>query len=301
MSGEEDVAMIPLDPLAALVVAGGTLLAPVAVGLLIGVDRKANAAVQLRVGPPVLQPLYDVTKLLAKASAGSDRVAAGLLAAHLVLAAGSFALILAGGDLLVAVLVLGAANLSFILAASAVESPFAQLGAGRELVVLVATEPLLILVVVAYALVAGSFSSAAIAAGSPYMVAVPTLALPLAVLLSATLRKSPFDLASSHHGHQELVKGSTTEMAGGWLAIAELGHWYEAAVILALIVLAAARLPVLAAALVAALYAVVIVADNTLPRATWRAAIAIAWGVGGGGAAAALVTALLASTNGAVG
>jgi formate hydrogenlyase subunit 4 len=283
--------MTGLEPLALALVVVGTLVAPVGVGLLIGADRKMTAAVQLRIGPPLLQPLYDLTKLLAKASPAPDRLMGALVAAHLVLAAGAFSIVLAGGDLLVAVLVLGAAQVLFILAAASVESPYAQLGASRELVVLVATEPLLILVVIAYAVAAGTFSAAAIAGGSVLVLTLPTLGVTLAVLLAATLRKSPFDIASSHHAHQELVKGSTTEMAGRWLALAELGHWYETALVLVLIVLAVGRLPVVALILVGVTYAAVVIADNSLPRATWRMALAVAWGLGGIAAIIALVTA----------
>jgi len=287
--------MSALDPVAVAIVVAGTIAAPVGVGLLMGADRKITAALQLRVGPPLLQPLYDLTKLLAKASPPTDRLVAALLVAHLVLAAGSLAVVLAGGDLLVAVLVLGAAEVLFVLAAAAVESPYAQLGASRELVLLVAMEPLLVLVVIAYAVTAGSFSTAAIADAPTLLpLSLPTLGVTLAVLLAATLRKSPFDLASSHHAHQELVKGSTTEMAGRWLALAELGHWYEAALILAVIGLAAARQPILAAALVGLTYGAVIVVDNTVPRATWRTALAVAWGVGGAAAVLALAMARLA-------
>ncbi len=281
-----------------LLALAATLLAPIGVGLIMGVDRKATAAIQLRIGPPLLQPLYDLTKLFAKASPASDRLAAGLLVAQVVLAAGALAIVFLGGDLLVAVLVLGVAQIAFILAASAVESPYAQLGASREVVLLVAIEPLLVLAVLAYAQATGSFSVPAIAGADPPVFVAPTLGLTLGVVLAATLRKSPFDLASSHHAHQELVKGSTTEMAGRWLALAELGHWYEAAFVLAVVWLAAFRLPLLAFALLAGTYLVVVLADNAMPRGTWRAALLTAWGIGGGGALVALLTARLASGGG---
>ena len=38
-------------------------LAPVGGGLLAGLDRKLAARMQRRVGPPVVQPFYDVLKL----------------------------------------------------------------------------------------------------------------------------------------------------------------------------------------------------------------------------------------------
>ena len=200
-----------------------------------------------------------------------------------------------------AVLVLGAAQVLFILAAAAVESPYAQIGVSREIVLLLAVEPLLLLVAVAYGSVAGSFSAAAVAAAPPPLLALPTLGLTLGVLLAVSLRKSPFDLATSHHAHQELVKGSTTEMAGPWLALAEVGHWYEAAFVMVLIALAAVQAPIVALILVAATYLVAVVADNTMPRATWRAALALAWGLGGTAAVVALVVARLVNGGGAEG
>ena len=179
----------------------GTLTAPIGVGLLIGADRRITAAIQLRAGPPLLQPLYDLTKLLAKRSPSTDRVASGLLVAHVVLATGSVALVLAGGDLLAAALVLGAAQMLFVLAAATVESPYAQLGASRELVLSSRRSRCWCCVVIAYALAAGSFSTRRDRRGpGTLLLALPTLGITLAVLLAATLRKSPFDLASSHRG-----------------------------------------------------------------------------------------------------
>lgn len=287
-----------MTPAAVTLALVATLVAPLGIGLLLGVDRRMTAAMQLRVGPPLLQPLYDLTKLVAKRSPAADRLSAGLVAGQAILAAGAFAMVLGGGDILVAALVLGVARVLFILAAGAVDSPYAQLGVGREVVLLVAAEPLLIMTVVAYGVAAGSFASSDVASHEGLVLGLPTLGVTLGVLLAIALRKSPFDLATSHHAHQELVKGSTTEMAGPWLALAELGHWYEAAMVLALVALASVGAPLIAAGLVALSYVVAVVLDNTVPRATWRAAIGIAWGVGGTAAVVAL--AMAGATAGAV-
>ena len=40
------------------------ILAPVIGGLMSGIDRKITARMQGRQGPPILQPFYDVIKLL---------------------------------------------------------------------------------------------------------------------------------------------------------------------------------------------------------------------------------------------
>ena len=42
------------------------LLAPVMGGLMEGLDRKISARMQGRIGPPLLQPFYDVRKLFNK-------------------------------------------------------------------------------------------------------------------------------------------------------------------------------------------------------------------------------------------
>jgi formate hydrogenlyase subunit 4 len=42
------------------------LIAPLAGGLLAGIDRKVSARLQGRYGPPVMQPFFDVLKLLRK-------------------------------------------------------------------------------------------------------------------------------------------------------------------------------------------------------------------------------------------
>ena len=46
-------------------------------------------------------------------------------------------------------------------------------------------------------------------------------------VLTIKLRKSPFDLSMSHHAHQEIVRGMTTEMSGKTLAKVEVMHWCE--------------------------------------------------------------------------
>lgn len=263
--------------------------APVAVGVVLGADRRVNAAIQRREGPSLLQPLYDLTKLAGKVVAPADRLMAVLLTAQLVLSIAALVIVAVGGDLVVAVMVLGAGHVMFILAAASVESPYAQMGASREIVLLVTREPLLLLVVIAFAQAAGSPQGGEIVANGPVLLQVPTLGLTCAVLMAIALRKSPWDIASSHHGHQELVKGSTTEMAGRWLAVAEMAHWYEVAFVIAVIVLAAGALVPIGLLLAAGAWAVALLIDNAVPRATWRAALAVGWGIGGVGVAIALL------------
>ena len=50
------------------------ILAPFVGGFLAGLDRKLSARMQRRVGPPVLQPFYDVFKLFEKEKQTVTRV-----------------------------------------------------------------------------------------------------------------------------------------------------------------------------------------------------------------------------------
>ena len=56
-------------------------------------------------------------------------------------------------------------------------------------------------------------------------------------ILTIKLRKSPFDLSTSHHAHQELVKGVTTEFSGMTLAFVEIAHWFENVLLLGIVYL----------------------------------------------------------------
>jgi len=41
-------------------------------------------------------------------------------------------------------------------------------------------------------------------------------------ILTIKFRKSPFDLSMSHHAHQEIVRGITTEFSGPALGLIEV-------------------------------------------------------------------------------
>ena len=62
---------------------------------------------------------------------------------------------------------------------------------------------------------------------SPIIFSLWGVFLGMLFILTIKLRKSPFDLSYSHHAHQELVKGVTTEMSGKTLGQIEIMHWCE--------------------------------------------------------------------------
>ena len=254
------------------------VLAPVAGGLIAGIDRKITARMQGRVGPPILQPFYDVGKLFEKERVVVTTAQNFYVLAYLVFIALSGAIFFAGGDLLLTVFAFTLAHVFLVLGAYAVHSPYSHIGAERELIQVMAYEPMIILVVVGFYMVTGSFFVDAIAAATvPAIAYLPGVFIGFAAILTIKLSKSPFDISTSHHAHQEIVKGITTEFSGSTLAQIEIAHWYENIFLLGLVYLFFAWNPVIAIIAVAVTYVAEIYIDNVTARVRWQAALKSGW------------------------
>ena len=256
------------------------VLAPLFGGLLTGLDRVVSARMQGRVGPPVLQPFYDLGKLLQKDVRPVNAIAEPLLVGHVVFMALCGAMVIGGVDLLFTAFVFALAALFLVLAAGSVNSPYSFTGAERELIVLLASEPFFILMLAAICKVTGESTMAGVLA-SPERVALVLPGILLAFLMVATikLRKSPFDISTSHHPHQELVRGLTSDMSGRLIGWVELGHWYESALLALFVALLVNwSLPLALAAFVLA-YFLEILVDNSTSRAKWQLVLQSTWAV----------------------
>ena len=124
-------------------------------------------------------------------------------------------------------LVITLSSLFFIMAAYSTRSPFAEVGAARETLQVMSYEPMVIFTAVGMYMIAGTFDVAGLFdMRHPLICYGWPIFLGLLFILTIKLRKSPFDISSSHHAHQELVKGITTEMSGP-LARVQILHWCE--------------------------------------------------------------------------
>lgn len=254
------------------------ILAPLVGGLIAGVDRVLTARMQSRRGPPVLQPFYDISKLWHKEPAFVNPVEKIFTTAYLVLIAFSGTLLFAGGDLLLVVFALALAHTFLILAAYAANAPYSTVGAERELIGVMVAEPVLILLAAGFFMVTGSFFVSDILKEEiPAIIYLPGVFLALFAVLTLKLRKSPFDISTSHHAHQELVKGVTSSLSGKTLAKVEIAHWYETILILALIFLFFAGNPILGIIVVIICYFLEILMDNLFPRVTWQMTVKSLW------------------------
>ena len=239
-------------------------------GLLAGLDRKISAHMQGRKGPPIVQPFYDVIKLF-----GKERMAVNFMqdvyaAGFVIFTAAAVVMLFTGQDLLMLIFVMAFGSVSLIMGAMSVRSPFSRIGAQREIIQLMAAEPVIILTAVGVYLVNGSFMiSDIMKANVPLMAYMPLQLIALLVVLTIKLRKSPFDFSTSHHGHQELIKGLTIEFSGFQLALINIGEWLETVLLLGIVGLFWAK-PFYAGVIVAVIaWLMEIVIDNISARTTW--------------------------------
>ncbi|OFW53496.1 MAG: hypothetical protein A2163_11350 [Actinobacteria bacterium RBG_13_35_12] len=210
------------------------------IGLLASwIDRKVTAKVQYRVGPPLLQPLIDIVKLLGKETlipAGSSKITflmspvIGLVSVILVSTllwinninpTESFL-----GDLIVVLYLLVIPSISIIIGGFASRNPFASLGASREMKLILSYELPFILAVLVSVIKSGfTFRLGEILTFQTQNGALVrswsgTLALIVAIIcMQAKLALVPFDIPEAE---TEISGGVLIEYSGSGLAIYRL-------------------------------------------------------------------------------
>lgn len=269
-------------------IAGGLLyllLAPILGGLLSGCDRIISARMQRRKGPPFLQPFYDFLKLWGKQPIAVNKAEGFYIFGFLLFVLLTGTIFFAQGDILLVVFTLTMASVCLIIAAYAVDSPYSQIGAERELVQTMAYEPMLLMVALGFYLASGSFSVGDILTGAHMnILRMPGIFFGLCFILLIKFRKSPFDISMSHEAHQELIGGLKTEISGRTLAVVEIAHWYENVFLFGLVLLFFASDTwwtwLLGLAICEIVFFAEILIDNCCARIKWERMLASTWLVG---------------------
>jgi len=210
------------------------------IGLLASwIDRKVTAKVQYRVGPPLLQPLIDIVKLLGKETlipVGSSKITfliapvigfasvilvSTLLWINNIYPAKSFL-----GDLIVVLYLLVIPSISIIIGGFASRNPLASLGASREMKLILSYELPFILAILVTVIKSGfTFRLGEILTfqaqnGAFVRSWSGTLALIVAIIcMQAKLALVPFDIPEAE---TEIVGGPLIEYSGSGLAIYRL-------------------------------------------------------------------------------
>lgn len=204
--------------------------------------RKVSALVQHRIGPPVLQPLYDVIKLLGKETLIPEAAQKTTFMASPIVGFSAVLLLstmlwrvsfapqeLFVGDIIVAIYLMVIPSLALILGSSASASPQASVGTAREMKLVMSYElPLVlafIVVIIKTAAMVGpkqQLSLAAIAQHAPVLSISGLLAFLSALLcVQAKLGFVPFDIPEAE---TEIASGVHIEYSGALLAIWKLMH-----------------------------------------------------------------------------
>lgn len=268
------------------------ILAPLLGGLINGIDRVISARLQGRKGPSVLQPFYDVLKLFQKESIQVNNMHRFYVYIALIFVIFTVVIMLMGGDILLALFVLTLGSIFFVLGGYASNSPYSVIGSERELIQIMSYEPMVLLAGIGLYYANNSFFiKDIVSADTPAVLLLPGVFLGLVFIFIFKLRKSPFDLSMSHHGHQEIVQGIKTEYSGKELAMIQITEWYEVIIVLTLVyIFFATKSPishiyaVIACILV---YLFEILVDNCFSRVKWQVALKSAW----------IVTAVLGMAN----
>ena len=263
------------------------VLAPFVIGLLDGFDRKISARMQGRRGPSVLQPFFDLKKLFEKEFLTANKMQLFMIRSYLCFIILSGILFFSGFDLLLVVFALSTSAMFLILASTTTHSPFSSQGTHRELAQIMACEPMELLVAVGFYLATNpkTFNVSEIVTSSNYsnILFLPGFFVGFVFILTIKFRKSPFDISTSHHAHQEVVKGVTSEMVGKEYGMVTLAEWYENAILYGIVALFFLNKNPLS--LIVAIIAILfvwfleILIDNTSARVKWQLMLKLAWGV----------------------
>ena len=262
---------------------GYLVLAPLLGGFLSGLERKIGARMQGRKGPSVWQSFRDVKKLFSKKSQQVNGGQMFLVISYFFFVVVTGALIFAGYDLLLAFFTLTTASMFLVAAGSCTHSPYSLIGANREMIQMMAYEPMVLLTAVGFYLACGDFDVQSIATAGGWLpiVKMPGVFIGFMFILTIKLRKSPFDISTSHHAHQEIVKGITTEMSGPMLGIFEISEWYEKVFLTAIVGLffvnGSPLSYVVAVVVMFLAFFIEILIDNSCARLSWEQMLKSSW------------------------
>lgn len=202
------------------------------------IDRKVTARVQWRVGPPLLQPFYDIRKLFVKetilpANGNIPLFVISPVISVLSIVLVSNILILTCmnpsksfvGDIIVILYLMTIPATAVILGASASSNPLASIGASREIKMILSYElpfvlSLLVPIIKSKSLLLGEIITTQQSSGSFAGSISGIIALIVAILcIQAKMGLVPFDLGEAE---TELAGGGHIEYSGPLLALWKL-------------------------------------------------------------------------------
>jgi ech hydrogenase subunit B len=239
------------------------LLAPIIGGCIYGFERKVRARMQNRQGPPLLQPFYDMFKLLDKQAFIVNPYHSILGIMHFITLWAVVAFVILGENLLYIVFLHLLASIFLILAGFSVKSIFSHIGSNRELMAMIAYEPILIMLSVGFFMLNGSFDIVSIRENTPSILYLSPLFLAFLMVIPIKLKKTPFDATEAH---QEIVGGVEVEFSGVFFEFLYMAKWLEYVFVYLLLLLFAGNNILLGLILFASVFLLVNLVDNATAR-----------------------------------
>lgn len=239
------------------------LLTPILGGLIYGFERVVRARMQNRQGPPILQPFYDMFKLLDKRAFIVNPYHTILGMMHFITLWAVVAFVILGENLLYIIFLHLLSSIFLILSGFSVKSVYSHLGSNRELLSIIAYEPILIMVAVGFFLLNGTFDIDIIRDNPPEILSLILLFFAFLLIIPIKLKKSPFDAVEAH---QEIVGGVEVEFSGVFFEFIYMAKWLEYVFIYALLLLFAGNNIVLGVVLFLIIFFVVNLVDNSTAR-----------------------------------
>jgi ech hydrogenase subunit B len=250
------------------------ILAPIIGGFVFGIERIIKARMQSRVGPPLMQPFYDFAKLMDKRPMMIHSLHALMGVMYFVAEWFALFVLFLGNDLLIAVFFHVLAVLALVIGASSVRSPYSVLGALRELMHMISYEPFMVLMVVAFYLVSGSFNFIDILNSPAPIYKLPLIFLSFLFIIPMMLQKSPFDIAEAH---QEIIGGPEIEYSGPFYEAVYTGKWIEYIYVFFFVYLFGGNNHILGLFLVIFAFLFVNLLDNSTARLDFRKMVKFSW------------------------
>lgn len=188
------------------------LLAPVLGALIMGAERILRARMQNRIGPPLLQPFYDLFKLASKRSMIVNSYHAFMGIMYFFAEWIALGMLLFGEDLIFIIFFKLLATSLLFYGAYSSKSVFSQIGANRELMSILAYEPILVFAAIGLFFITGSFEvSKIVESDTIALLYLPLIFVAFVFVALIKLSKSPFDVAEAH---QEIAGGAEIEYSG---------------------------------------------------------------------------------------
>ncbi len=219
-----------------------------------GILRKLAARMQNRVGPPIVQPVYDVVKWFSKESIVPDEARAGfnmwpvvsvvaVVVAGLMIPMGGAAVLDGSGGIILLIYFLALSSAAVYMAGFSSSNPFGVMGGIRGITQMIAYEvPFIVsvLVVIIAIMGFGGVDYLSVSAINSFQVQnvwliqlYPLAGFVFLLTLVGKIEMPPFHTPGAH---QELVGGYSAEYSGAGLGMIEAAHIIKGFVVMGLAV-----------------------------------------------------------------